>query len=203
MTSIMVPGPMNIALLRTELPRLAREETLDYATELDAFLRDVEKRAFRIAVVTVRDADEALDIVQDAMIRFVTRYRHRPNEEWRPLFYRILKNRTLDWHRRRAVRAKVIGFFGGGDEELDPVATAPGPREDDPLEELQDREALEALGEALRQLPDRQREAFVLRNFEGMDVASTALAMSCSQGSVKTHHSRAVHRLRELLGDHW
>jgi RNA polymerase sigma-70 factor (ECF subfamily) len=121
------------------------------------------------------------------------------------LFYRILRNRTLDWHRRRAVRAKVFGFFGGrgDDEELDPVATAPGPREDDPLEELQAREAFEALGNALRQIPDRQREAFVLRNFEGLDVAATALAMSCSAGSVKTHHSRAVHRLRELLGEYW
>jgi RNA polymerase sigma-70 factor (ECF subfamily) len=196
---------MDIAVLRTKLPRPAREETLDYGTELDAFLRGVEKRAFRITVVRVRDTDEALDIIQDAMIRFVTRYRHRPNEEWRPLFYRILKNRTLDWHRRRAVRAKVISFFGGGggEEEFDPVATASGPREDDPVEELQDREALEALGDALLRLPDRQREAFVLRNFEGLDVAATALAMSCSEGSVKTHHSRAVQRLRELLGEQW
>jgi RNA polymerase sigma-70 factor (ECF subfamily) len=195
---------MEIVLRARLATRFAREATLDHGVELDAFLRDVEKRAFRIAVVTVRDPDEALDIVQDAMIRLVTRYRLRPSDEWRPLFYRILKNRIRDWHRRRAVRAKVLRFFGGGDDdEGDPLATAAGPREDNPLEELEASDALDALGAALRALPERQREAFVLRTFEGLDVAETAVAMQCSEGSVKTHHSRAVGRLRELLGESW
>ena len=196
---------MDVAL-RFETPtRLEREETLDDGHELEAFLRDVEKRALRIAAMMIRDADEALDIVQDAMIRLTVSYRSRPREEWRPLFYRILKNRIRDWHRRRAVRNRVITFFGGSrdEDETDPMAAVPGPSEDNPVEQLEAREALESLSKALEQLPARQREAFVLRTFEGLDVAATALAMECSEGSVKTHHSRAVSRLRELLGEQW
>jgi len=195
---------MELALRPDRSLRLEREQTLDYGKDLEAFLRDVEKRAFRIAAMGIRDADEALDIVQEAMIRLVTRYGNRPSEEWRPLFYRILKNRIRDWHRRRAVRAKVLSFFGGGSEdEPDPLAAVPGPREDNPLEELQTSEDMAALVAALAKLPNRQREAFVLRNLEGLDVAETALAMECSEGSVKTHHSRAVRRLKELLGETW
>jgi RNA polymerase sigma-70 factor (ECF subfamily) len=195
---------MELALETACAMRLGREGTLDYGSELDAFLRDVEKRAFRIAVMTMRDADEALDVVQEAMIRLVTRYGRRPSEEWRPLFYRILKNRIHDWHRRRIVRARVLSFFGGHDEdEKDPLAAVPGPSEDNPLEDLEANEALAALGSALGALPARQREAFMLRTFEGLDVSETAIAMGCSQGSVKTHHARAVSRLRELLGEEW
>jgi RNA polymerase sigma-70 factor (ECF subfamily) len=195
---------MDVALRFEPTTRLEREETLDQGHELEAFLRDVEKRALRIAAMMIRDADEALDIVQDAMIRLTVRYRSRPSEEWRPLFYRILKNRIRDWHRRRAVRNRVLSFFGGqDDDETDPLAAVPGPSEDNPLERLEADESLAALGKALEQLPARQREAFMLRTFEGLDVAETALAMECSEGSVKTHHSRAVHRLRELLGEQW
>jgi RNA polymerase sigma-70 factor (ECF subfamily) len=193
---------MDVALRFLPTTRLEREETLDQGHELEAFLRDVEKRALRIAAMMIRDADEALDIVQDAMIRLTVRYRSRPREEWRPLFYRILKNRIRDWHRRRAVRNRVLSFFGGHDEdETDPMAAVPGPSEDNPLEQLEADESLAALAKALEQLPARQREAFMLRTFEGLDVAATALAMECSEGSVKTHHSRAVSRLRELLGE--
>lgn len=195
---------MDVALRLAPTRRLEREETLDQGHELEAFLRDVERRALRIAAMMIRDADEALDIVQDAMIRLTVRYRSRPREEWRPLFYRILKNRIRDWHRRRAVRNRVLTFFGGHDEdETDPMAAAPGPSEDNPLARLEADESLAALTKALTELPARQREAFVLRTFEGLDVAATALAMECSEGSVKTHHSRAVSRLRELLGEEW
>ena len=179
------------------------DETLDSGIEMEAFLRDVETRAYRIALVTIRDADEALDIVQDAMIRLVRRYSDRSAEEWRPLFYRILKNRIRDWQRRSIVRGRVMSFFSGTeDEHYDPVAQAPGSPADNPLEEVARSDAMESLEEALRGLPGRQREAFMLRNFEGLDVAETARAMGCSEGSVKTHYSRAVHKLRELLGDH-
>ena len=195
---------MDVALRLEPTTRLEREETLDHGHELEAFLREVERRALRIATMMIRDADEALDIVQDAMIRLTVRYRSRPREEWRPLFYRILKNRIRDWHRRRAVRNRVMSFFGGHEEdETDPMAAIPGPSEDNPLERLEADESLAALAKALEQLPARQREAFVLRTFEGLDVAATALAMECSEGSVKTHHSRAVSRLREILGEQW
>jgi len=164
---------------------LEGEDTLESRVAIEAFLREVETRAFRIAVMNVRDRDEALDIVQDCMIRLVRRYSGRPSDEWRPLFYRILQNRIRDVQRRRSVRSRVLSFFGGieSDEEYDPIVAAPGPEADNPL-------------------PPRQREAFTLRNFEGLDVAQTAVAMNCTEGSVKTHYSRAVHRLRELLREH-
>ena len=186
----------------TCLPR--EERTLESGIEMDAFLREVEARAYRITVASIRDADEALDIVQDAMISLVRKYSERPPDEWRPLFYRILKNRIRDWQRRGVVRGRVMSFFGGQEgETYDPVAHAPGPSTSNPDETVARGEAMEALEEALAELPRRQREAFMLRNFEGLSVSETATAMSCSEGSVKTHYSRAVHRLRELLGEHF
>ena len=183
------------------LPR--EERTLESGIEMDAFLREVETRAYRITVASIRDADEALDIVQDAMISLVRKYSGRPAEEWRPLFYRILKNRIRDWQRRGVVRGRVMSFFAGQEgESYDPVAQAPGPSTGNPSEAVARGEAMDALEEALGVLPRRQREAFTLRNFEGLSVSETATAMSCSEGSVKTHYSRAVHRLRELLGEH-
>jgi RNA polymerase sigma-70 factor (ECF subfamily) len=183
---------------------LDREEALDSGAEIDAFLREVEARAYRIALVNIRDRDEALDIVQDAMIRLVRRYADRPSGEWPPLFYRILQNRIRDIQRRRTVRSRVMSFFGGtaSEDEHDPLLEAPAPRTDDPLEQVQAGDAMQALERALATLPARQREAFGLRNFEGLDVAQTAVAMECTEGSVKTHYSRAVHRLRELLVEH-
>jgi RNA polymerase sigma-70 factor (ECF subfamily) len=184
----------------------ATEEVgLKRAAQLDVFLRDVEARAFRIAQITVRDRDEALDIVQDTMLRLATRYSDRPVAEWAPLFFRILANRIRDWRRRQVVRARVLSFFGGQEESdrIDPIATAPASPDDEPIEILEGREAVEEFDSALRQLPERQRQAFVLRNFEDLDVKETAQVMGCSDGSVKTHYSRAVSRLRELLGEHW
>jgi RNA polymerase sigma-70 factor (ECF subfamily) len=171
--------------------------------QLDAFLRDVELRALRMAEIAVRDRDEALDIVQDAMIRLATRYAARPKPEWRPLFFRILSNRIRDWHRRNAVRNRVLVWFRGRDDDYDPVEQAPGADSDDPAAVVADRQAMSELNDALGELPERQRQAFMLRNFEQLDVAATAAAMGCSDGSVKTHYSRAVRRLRERLGEHW
>ena len=191
------------ATLQAHVCLQTEDETLESRVEMEAFLREVETRAFRIAVVSTRDAGEALDIVQDAMISLARRYADRSVDEWRPLFYRILKNRVRDWQRRRIVRGRVMSFFGGQEgEEYDPIAQAPGPSSEDPTEALARSDAMDALEQALRDLPRRQREAFMLRNFEGLGVAETAAAMGCSDGSVKTHYSRAVHRLRETLGEH-
>jgi RNA polymerase sigma-70 factor (ECF subfamily) len=182
---------------------LKAEDTLNARGAIEAFLRDVEARAFRIAFIGIRDRDEALDVVQDSMIRLVRRYAGRPSDEWRPLFYRILQNRIRDVQRRRRVRSRVLSFFGGVEsDEYDPIVEAPGPSSENPLHEAQASDAMRALEQALRALPARQREAFTVRNFEGLDVAQTALAMGCTEGSVKTHYSRAVHRLRELLKEH-
>ena len=174
--------------------------------QLNQFLADVERRALRIAEIGVRDRDEAMDLVQDAMIKLVRNYSERGREEWAPLFYRILQNGVRDWHRRQVVRNRVMVWFGrsgNDDNDYDAVAAAPDPAGRTPDEQLQSSEAMQSLEIAVGELPARQREAFMLRTFEGLDVAGTATAMGCSEGSVKTHYSRAVHSLRESLGEHW
>lgn len=183
-----------------------RAETLQRERQLNQFLADVERRALRIAEIAVRDRDEALDLVQDAMIKLVRNYAERSHDEWTPLFYRILQNGVRDWHRRQKVRNRVMVWFGrptSGDDDYDLVAQTPDPAGRTPDEQLQTHEAMQQVEEAVRKLPTRQREAFMLRAFEGLDVAGTAAAMECSEGSVKTHYSRAVHAIREQLGDHW
>ena len=174
--------------------------------QLNRFLADVERRALRIAEIGVRDRDEALDLVQDAMIKLARKYGDRDSDEWPPLFYRILQNGVRDWHRRQAVRNRVMVWFGRGsqdEDEYDLVAAAPDPIGRTPDEEIANDEAMNSLEQAVRALPARQREAFMLRTFEGLDVAGTAVAMGCSEGSVKTHYSRAIHSLRDTLGVHY
>jgi RNA polymerase sigma-70 factor (ECF subfamily) len=176
------------------------------AQALNSFLADVERRAFRMARMALRQDEDALDAVQDAMLQLVRRYSTRPQAEWRPLFYRILENRIRDMQRRRAVRGRVLAWIpwnrGDEDDATDPVERAPDPAPG-PVAQLEGREIGAALQEAVGHLPARQREAFLLRNLEGLDVATTAAAMGCSEGSVKTHYSRALQRLREQLGEFW
>lgn len=173
--------------------------------QLNRFLAEVERRALRIAEIGVRNRDDALDLVQDAMIKLARSYSDRSSDEWSPLFYRILQNGVRDWHRRQAVRNRVMVWFGRGkrdDEDFDVIAAAPDPIGRSPDEVLQNSEAMDSLELAVQALPLRQREAFMLRTFEGLDVAGTAVAMGCSEGSVKTHYSRAIHSLRESLREH-
>ncbi len=180
--------------------------TLQKERQLNQFLAEVERRALRIAEIAVRDRDEAMDLVQDAMIKLVRNYAERETDEWAPLFYRILQNGIRDWHRRQLVRNRVMVWFRRpqtNDNDYDVIAAAPDPAGRSPDEELQNAEAMQSLEVAVYELPARQREAFMLRTFEGLDVAGTAVAMGCSQGSVKTHYSRAVHSLRDKLQEHW
>ncbi len=180
---------------------------LEYSRELEKFLAEMERRAFRMAQIALRDADDALDVVQDAMLKLTKNYASRPSSEWRPLFYRILENGIRDLQRRRSVRKRIMTWLPGPKEDPDNEAQDPLDSVADsatPIPEtLMQDQALEQLEVSLRALPARQREAFMLRNFEGMDVAETAQAMGCSEGSVKTHYSRAVHALREQLGEAW
>jgi RNA polymerase sigma-70 factor (ECF subfamily) len=180
--------------------------TLQQERQLNQFLAEVERRALRIAEIAVRDRDEALDLVQDAMIKLARNYSARGSDEWTPLFYRILQNGVRDWHRRRVVRNRVMVWFGRTkpeDNDYDVVASAPDPMGRTPDENLQNSEAMQDIELAVYELPARQREAFMLRTYEGLDVAGTAAAMGCSEGSVKTHYSRAIHALRDKLGEHW
>lgn len=194
------------AALRWEArsPPADEQHTLDQVRTLDQFLTSVEKRAFRIARIAVRHDDDALDIVQDAMLQLARRYAQRPSEEWRPLFYRILQNRILDCQRRRKVRSGVMAWlpWRPDEPEENPVETVPDTAPQ-PSRQVMTGQALQVLEQALAALPARQQQAFMLRNFEELDVAATAAAMGCSAGSVKTHYSRAVHTLRERLGEAW
>jgi RNA polymerase sigma-70 factor (ECF subfamily) len=153
--------------------------------------------------------EDALDMVQDAMLKFAAKYANRPPEEWKPLFYRILHNRITDNHRRRAVRNAVSGFLGrtrddhDADAAEDPFQTVPDRDGRTPEQAAQVGGAFAALQAALRELPVRQRQVFMLRVWEELSVKETAAAMNCSEGSVKTHFSRAVQALRNRLGDHW
>lgn len=199
-----------MTFLATANPAMARESTETGETapsvqerrrQLDRFLASVERKAVAIAEMSLWNRDDALDVVQDAMIRLVKRYADRPEEEWTPLFFRILNNRVRDVQRRRQVRNRVMSWFGGSDDELDPIASAPDTDSAMPGEELEALETHSTLTEAVRQLPTRQREAFMLRSLEGFDTAATAAAMGCSEGSVKTHYSRALTALRAALAD--
>lgn len=160
----------------------------------------MERRAYRIAEYGCGNAADALDIVQDAMLRLVDRYRARPPAEWAPLFYRILEHRLQDHHRRGSVRRRVFGALGFDDEEgSDPLERVPGPADAQPEVRLSDAEQRAVLREAIKGLPLRQQQAVLLRDWEGLDVRGTAFAMGCSEGSVKTHYSRAIAHLRAAL----
>lgn len=175
------------------------------AKELSDFLQSVERRAFKQTVYAVRDDHAALDIVQDAMMKLAEKYGNNPVTEFPMLFQRILQNTMRDFWRRQKVRnlwTTLLSSFGGGngEDEHDPLETIDV--EDDseePSAQLERNQTIKLIERALEKLPGRQREAFVLRYWEELDVAQTAAMMGCSQGSVKTHCSRAVHALAKDL----
>ena len=201
------PDDADDAAMSSVAGMLDADLLIESATEapatLDAFLAQVERRAFRMAELQLRHREDAMDAVQDAMLRLVKHYRDKPAAEWPPLFWGILRRRVVDLQRRRKVRSIIVGWLGGGrDEDGDELPTwEPADRSPGPLDRLQDRQSYADMAAAVRQLPQRQREAFMLRMLEGLDVAETADAMGCSKGSVKTHLSRAMHHLRDQLED--
>ena len=175
---------------------------------MSAFLASVERRAFKQAVYAVRDDDAALDIAQDAMLRLTERYGDRPAAELPLVFQRILQNAIRDWFRRQKVRNLWMTLFsalspGREDDDQDPLETLQAAGESNAEEsgadQLERTQILEIIEQEIRQLPARQREAFLLRYWEEHDVAETAKAMGCSEGSVKTHCSRATHALAVAL----
>lgn len=176
--------------------------------ELSDFLKSVEKRAFKRTAYTVRDDEAALDIVQDTMIRLAEKYADRPAAELPLLFQRILSNATMDWFRRQKVRNAVLhnmsDFEGSNDDGdfdlLELLEAADGRSAQESAADSVARNQLLVLIETqVSLLPLRQREAFLLRYWEELDVAETAAVMGCSEGSVKTHCSRAVHALAKAL----
>ena len=179
-------------------------KTLENRQALDRFLASVEKRAFRMAELATSNSDQAMDIVQDAMLSLVKNYSHKDEAEWGPLFHRILQSKIRDWYRRSRTRKSVFGWLYTGNDDNDNDTA-------DPIQQVADNVSLppdssadndqlmDAILKAVRQLPLRQQQAFLLRAWEGFDVKETAKAMGCSQGSVKTHYSRASKALRQTL----
>jgi RNA polymerase sigma-70 factor (ECF subfamily) len=191
-----------------ELTRYLASPILTSDQALTDFLKSVEKRAFKRTAFTVRDDDSALDIVQDAMIRLAERYADRPSQEWPLLFQRILANATMDWFRRQKVRNALfssIEELESSDDDpafdlLEYFATGGGGSGTESAEDGAYRSQVMMIIESeVSELPARQREAFLLRYWEEMDVAETAQVMGCSEGSVKTHCSRAVNTLAKAL----
>jgi RNA polymerase sigma-70 factor (ECF subfamily) len=168
---------------------------------METFLRDVQGRALSMARFATGSTDEALDLVQDAMTAFVRRYRDKPAEQRRPLFFRTLNNRITDWHRSRARRGRWQWPWstGASDAADGPDLAAQSPRNEAPDRRLADGEFASALDAALRALPLRQRQVFLLRAWEGLDTAETAEALGIGDGSVKTHYFRALAALRSAL----
>lgn len=171
---------------------------------LDRFLRGVERRAYRHVELSCLPGEDAADVLQEAMLAFVRHYRRHPQADWPPLFWRVLDSKLVDLQRRRSLRGRWFGWLGLGEDEdgEDALAQLPDRHEPGPLARLGDGEATRALFEALRALPLRQRQAFLLRVWEGFDVARSAQVMAVSEGSVKTHLFRALQALRARLEKH-
>ena len=195
--NLLVSAPFTL-----ESPKLSTPQ------QLSEFLAQVERRAYKQAQFAVRDEHAALDIVQDAMMKLAERYGDHPAEEFPMLFQRILQNTIRDYYRRQKVRSFWTTLMSSftpqqGGEDFDPLDTLQD--EDNasqparPDEALAQSQLIAVIEEALGKLPARQREAFLLRYWEEMDTAETAAAMGCSEGSVKTHCSRATHALSATL----
>ncbi len=167
------------------------------AVTLDAFLAGIGPRAFRFAELGLRNRDDALDAVQETMMR-VLAYRERPAIEWTPLFWSILRSRIVDTQRRRMFRLRWLVPNGNRDDDVSIQWADDGP---DPARKQEGREAYGRLADGLRSLPRRQREAFTLRILEELDGSTTARIMGCSEGAVKTHLSRARAALQRQLED--
>ncbi|OWY38242.1 RNA polymerase sigma factor [Xenophilus sp. AP218F] len=176
--------------------------------EMADFLESVEKRAFKQALYAVRQEESALDIVQDSMMKLADRYPHAPAEELPLIFQRILQNTIRDYYRRNKVRRFVSTLLSSlipthaEDDSMDPLETldvAADEAHANPEQWYARKEVAQMIDASLQLLPARQREAFLLRYWEGLDVAETARVMGCSEGSVKTHCSRANHTLAAIL----
>lgn len=186
----------------------AEDFPLPSRLELSDFLASVEKRAFKQALFAVRNEESALDIVQDAMLKLAEKYGDKPPEELPMLFQRILQNVIRDHYRRQKVRSMwttLLSAFSSNsdDEDYDPLETLESAdsehKSESPQTQLEQHQTLSVIEKEIEKLPARQREAFLMRYWEEMDIAETAAAMGCSEGSVKTHCSRATHTLAAAL----
>lgn len=163
---------------------------------LENFLISVEKKAFRMAQLATHCEADALDIVQDAMMKLAGKYSHKPEEEWRPLFYSILESRIMDWHRKQQLKKKIFFWRKEQAPETEDTAMETQSTQASPESELISEQLGERLLACVAELPVQQQQCFVLRAWEGLSVNETAQAMGINENSVKTHYARAVQKLK-------
>ncbi len=169
--------------------------------QLESFLQTVRASALKFATYRCGDEDAALDLLQEAMIGFVDSAEGFPEDAWKNLFYKILQRRITDRFRKNQWRNRLAKMFSLSQKD----------DEDEPMFEPADHELGEhrydagqlhqRYEQALHALPDRQREAYLLRQWQQLSVKQVAEIMECSEGSVKTHLSRAMTNLKLALGD--
>lgn len=196
-------GQINISVEQAKQPAEQQEPS---TITMEAFLADIEKRAYHMAAYATHSHADALDLLQDAMIKLVTNYSESPCEQWKPLFYKILQNRIRDYHRHQKVK-NLLFFWKSAQPEDDSDEWPPGnagiDEMDTPEMDIAKSQQQSAALNHLDALSDKQQQCFLLRSWEGLSTAQTAEIMGCSEGSVKTHYSRGIAKLRSLMeADH-
>lgn len=200
----LVSGDKLVALSDQLGIKEAKEHDLSSSMTMNHFLASVEKRAFITARLATQNEDDALDIVQDAMLGLIQNYSQHPPTEWGALFHSVLHSKINDWHRRRQVRQRWRVFFNDAtesEEVPEPDELVAQTQFLEPDRQLQNDELGQRLVELIGKLPLRQQQALLLRTWEGYDIAETAKIMGCSEGSVKTHLARAMRQMRDYLGE--
>ena len=175
---------------------------------MEEFLKSVEKNAFRMIQIATGGSDDALDILQDSMMAFVRNYSKKNELEWKPLFYKVVQNKIRDWFRKEKLKrlffACVPGRRSHDSENLhNPIESVRDKKVIDPLTGIKTSQAMERLHDVLNQLPRRQQQVFLLRAWEGLSTKEAAMAMNCTEGTVKTHYFRAVNKLKHELEGTW
>lgn len=172
---------------------------------MEDFFRSIERQAFRISLFACSNREDALDLVQDSMCSFISKYSGKAQSEWKPLFYKILQNKIRDLYRKRSIRSRWQALTGvtSDEDNTDLMEKLEDKKGLNPEQETQNMQAIERLQIELKLLSLKQQQVFLLRAWEGMSISETALAMGCSEGAIKSHYSRATERLRKKLGKYW
>jgi len=172
---------------------------------MESFLKSIERKAYRMALFSCNNQDDALDLVQDSMCKFVHKYRDKPEGEWKALYYKILQNTIRDFYRKESVRSRWRIWLNGRseDDSAEPLEQLADPVNRTPERETMNQQMFDKLQIELKKLSLKQQQVFLLRAWEGLTIGETALAMNCSEGTIKTHYFRATERLRKKLGEHW
>ncbi len=174
-------------------------ESMDNTAKLNQFFIAHEKKAYAIAFMSLNNQEDALDVVQDVMIKFVQKYSDKEKSCWVPLFYRMINNKVTDFHRANTKKNKLFSFPTNNEEQEEPLSNFEDKNQIDIINQINNEMTISHLQIALNDLPTRQLQSFMCRIWEGLSVAETAQSMKCSQGSVKTHLFRALSNLRSKV----